>query len=311
TTTIQQHIKNHLLRMASKLGFITLFLVFLLLAGNTSARKDKAGEYWRGVMNDQPLPESINSMIVAEPLQSNSDDDNGVHCTDDAIHVMKFTEEIVSQPQISSYGEDVKLGKYAMNIKNEPQISNYGNNVKTADKFIRDVESQPQISNYDHNNAKFLMDLESSQPQISSYGAAKHESNKFLRDIMPQPQISRYDDNYIELGKVEGGINHQLTGTSTGKFVRNIESQPQISKYSDDSTPNNKFVKDLKSQPQISSYGVKNIQNKLKKDIMPQPQISRYDDNGVAGSKTAQASEKDVTQELVELVEEIVRVVVV
>ncbi|KAK4798795.1 hypothetical protein SAY86_031121 [Trapa natans] len=51
-------------------AFIVLFSL-LLLVSLIHARKDPAGDYWKKVMKDQPIPEAIKNLMVHPENRSN------------------------------------------------------------------------------------------------------------------------------------------------------------------------------------------------------------------------------------------------
>ncbi|KAL4346760.1 hypothetical protein GQ457_17G002460 [Hibiscus cannabinus] len=166
--------------MKSFLPFFA-FLSLLLLAGTIAAAKKDAGEYWRAVTKDQPMPEALRGLVRVEAASAGS---NGkAHCDTPAGFELKeekiivedfghrgtekksaFADDFEPRPNVSAYGDDENLKLMAMTLKGKkssssfaedfeprPNISAYGDDVKLKGKaksFTGDFEQEPNVSVY-------------------------------------------------------------------------------------------------------------------------------------------------------------------
>ncbi|KAJ8767186.1 hypothetical protein K2173_013583 [Erythroxylum novogranatense] len=166
-------------------SYSALYFSFLLLlfSNSINARKD-VGEYWRGVMKDQPMPEAIRGLARDQPALSNSHDRTKCHSTDTTE-----TSQSWPRPNLSVYDNDAGLKAekkfYADDI--EPRLSataysEYHDNdagLKAEKKFYADdIEPRPSAtaySEYHDNDAglkaekKFSADNIEPRPSITAY----------------------------------------------------------------------------------------------------------------------------------------------
>ena len=139
----------------SQLSLIIFFLSFLVQFASTAveSRNDPAGEYWRAVMKDQPMPKPIHALIVhhsdsVTPKNSNKKTD----CHNE-IHHNSFTDDFEPTPNVSAYPDaDAELaGTATKDFKPyRAEASVYEGNVgpKAEKKFAQDFEPGPHASRY-------------------------------------------------------------------------------------------------------------------------------------------------------------------
>ncbi|CAN1173261.1 hypothetical protein LINPERHAP2_LOCUS30565 [Linum perenne] len=130
------------------LAFLTLFIMFLLGSNPTDARKGIAASeyYWKDVMNGQPLPESIKSLVVEESTVATKESDvansdhKGAECeTDHEVVLELAAEKIELQPKITDQHNDITPSKFVKDIKSQPQLSIYGKEAKPS-KFATEMK---------------------------------------------------------------------------------------------------------------------------------------------------------------------------
>ncbi|GMJ06893.1 hypothetical protein HRI_004358500 [Hibiscus trionum] len=144
------------------------FLSLLLLADTIAAARKDAGEYWRAVMKDQPMPEALQGIVRVEAVSAGHSGElkEELIIIEDFERPMKleedekkstFADDIEPRPNISAYGEDGDLkGKkpssFAEDIEPRPNISAYGGDgggFKGEEKpFASDFEQEPNIAVY-------------------------------------------------------------------------------------------------------------------------------------------------------------------
>ncbi|KAL4346740.1 hypothetical protein GQ457_17G002490 [Hibiscus cannabinus] len=152
--------------MKSFLPFFA-FLSLLLLTDTIAAARKDAGEYWRAVMKDQPMPEAIRGLVRVEAASVSSGElKEELIIIEDFEQPMRpkedekkstFADDIEPRPNISAYGDDANLkGKksssFAEDFEPRPNISAYGEDgdgLKGEKKpFASDFEQEPNISVY-------------------------------------------------------------------------------------------------------------------------------------------------------------------
>ncbi|XP_022762312.1 organ-specific protein S2-like [Durio zibethinus] len=162
------------------------FLSLLLFADTIAAARKDAGEYWRAVMKDQPMPEAIEGLIRVDAVSSSSSSSSNekTNCHTPTSFELREEKIIV---------EDFERAR--------PQ----GDDRKRKPSFADDFEPRPNISAYgDDANLKgkkssaFTVDFEP-RPNVSSYGedgdaGLKGEKKSFTSDFEPGPNILIYHD---------------------------------------------------------------------------------------------------------------------
>ncbi|XP_061363603.1 organ-specific protein S2-like [Gastrolobium bilobum] len=100
--------------------FALLVFFFLLLVANLSyARKDQ-GDYWKNMMNDQPMPEAIRDLLVQDPKVSDAGKDHFIRDFDIKPNIILYHTHVVSKKQkqkqkafVKNYQEGLKLKSFA------------------------------------------------------------------------------------------------------------------------------------------------------------------------------------------------------
>ncbi|GAB4837923.1 hypothetical protein Ancab_027451 [Ancistrocladus abbreviatus] len=137
--------------MKSSLVFSVLSL--LLFTVTIEGRKDP-GEYWKGIMNDQQMPEAIKGFMH----DGDQETEKTKHCLDqiDAVHhgdEKSFDKDFEPRPNVSVYhGEVVPDEKksFVKDFEPRPNVSVYHDGVASEDKksFAKDFEPRPNVSVY-------------------------------------------------------------------------------------------------------------------------------------------------------------------
>ncbi|KAL4354736.1 hypothetical protein GQ457_06G002210 [Hibiscus cannabinus] len=177
----------------------------------TAARKD-AGEYWRAIMKDQPMPEALKELVRVEAASVGSQEKTkcsthaSIELKEDKIIVEDFerpirpkgdgkkptfSDEFEPWPSATAYGDDAKLKrekKLSSTNDLEPWPSVYGDDVKLKGvkklSFTSDFEPWPSASVYS-DDAKLK-----GEKKLS-----------FTSDFEPWPSASAYGDD----AKLKGG----------------------------------------------------------------------------------------------------------
>ncbi|OIT28078.1 PREDICTED: organ-specific protein S2-like [Nicotiana attenuata] len=134
--------------MKSLVALILLFSL-ALYTSSTNARKDP-GEYWRAVMQDEPMPEAIKHLMPhnSVPLSKEKTD-----CyTSTAVRAEAFEP----RPNISVYHDDAKLKEaykslFTKDFEPRPNVTGYHDDdagLKQEKSFAEDFEPRPNISMY-------------------------------------------------------------------------------------------------------------------------------------------------------------------
>ncbi|KAE9593328.1 hypothetical protein Lal_00029242 [Lupinus albus] len=81
-------------------SIFALFLVFsLLLVANLSYAIKHEGEYWKNIMKDQPMPETIKDLLVQDPQVLDSGKDHFIRDFDIRPNVILYHTHVVSKKQ--------------------------------------------------------------------------------------------------------------------------------------------------------------------------------------------------------------------
>ena len=122
------------------------------LANTIDARPDP-GEYWQGVMKDQPMPEAIQGLIhqggSVSPVSNKKRD---CHTSTDAKE-KPFVKDFEPRPNLSAYSDDTKLTgekSFVKDFEPRPNVSAYGDDAGLKDEkaFVKDFEPRPNVSVY-------------------------------------------------------------------------------------------------------------------------------------------------------------------
>ncbi|KAK2633318.1 hypothetical protein Ddye_003869 [Dipteronia dyeriana] len=230
--------------------------LLLLFASITDARKD-LGEYWRAVMKEQSMPESIQGLIPesdhdhqkADDCQTseNSEVKKEIYVDD---HSSKPTGEINYEWRrdvIKAPVEKISFVKDFDPVK--PDVSIYDNGVEPIAKrfFVKDFEPvKPDVSIYDNGiklieKRSFVKDFEPVKPDVSIYDndIKLYEKRSFVKDFEPvKPDVSIYDNGIKPIGK--------------RFFVKDFEPvKPDVSIYENDIKPTKDFSSTKNFDPRL------------------------------------------------------------
>ncbi|KAH7835772.1 hypothetical protein Vadar_029691 [Vaccinium darrowii] len=145
--------------MGSLFTFFTIFS--LVLFGSTIDARPDSGDYWKGVMEDQPMPEAIHSLLhqaSVSPLSTTKQTDchtpsaTGYH--DDSTKLMgekSFVNDFEPRLNVSVYHDDAGLKEEKSFVKDfepRPNVSVYHDDVglKGEMSFVKDFEPRPNVS---------------------------------------------------------------------------------------------------------------------------------------------------------------------
>ncbi|XP_027356410.1 organ-specific protein S2-like [Abrus precatorius] len=81
-------------------SIIPFFIVFsLLLVVNLSYARKDMGDYWKNMMNGQPMPEAIKDLLVQDPQVSDARKDHFVRDFDIRPNIILYHKHVVSKRQ--------------------------------------------------------------------------------------------------------------------------------------------------------------------------------------------------------------------
>ncbi|GMJ03537.1 hypothetical protein HRI_004022900 [Hibiscus trionum] len=132
--------------MKSFLPFLA-FVSLLLFADTIAAARKDAGEYWRAVTKDQPMPEALKELVRVEAASEEK-----TKCTTPASIELKEEKIIVEdfKRPVKAKG-DGKNSTFSDDFKPEPNLSAYGDDAGLKGKkksFTSDFEPEPNLSVY-------------------------------------------------------------------------------------------------------------------------------------------------------------------
>ncbi|KAL4354579.1 hypothetical protein GQ457_06G002220 [Hibiscus cannabinus] len=183
--------------MKSFLPFFAFLSLLLFADSITAARKD-AGEYWRAVMKDQPMPQALKELVRVEE-KTKCSTPASIELKEDKIIVedferpirpkgdgnkSTFSDDFEPWPSASAYGDDAKLkgekkSSFTSDFEPWPSASAYGDDAKLKGKkksFSSDFEPWPSASAYG-DDAKL-----------------EGEKKSFTGDFKPEPNLSVYQN---------------------------------------------------------------------------------------------------------------------
>ncbi|PON84898.1 Organ specific protein [Trema orientale] len=154
--------------MKSPCAVILSLFSLLLLAISTESRKDPAGEYWKNVMKDQPIPKAVHGLISSSSSSTSSHDSNEkANCHENN---RAFTKNFEPTPNISAYPDD------------SAKESTTRDNV-----FTRNFEPTPNVSAYPD-------DTTAETSTKDNLVATNKENKQYAESFEPRPNISVYSD---------------------------------------------------------------------------------------------------------------------
>ncbi|XP_058190634.1 organ-specific protein P4-like isoform X2 [Rhododendron vialii] len=170
--------------MGSLFAFFILFS--LVLFGSTIDARPDSGEYWKGVMKDQPMPEALHGLLPrgsVSPLSTTAKTDchTSTEATNNDQTAKTYVKDFEPRPSTTGYHDDsTKLTgekSFANDFEPRPNVSAYSNDAGLKEKksFVNDFEPRPNVSAYPDD-------------------AGLKEKKSFVKDFEPRPNISVYDD---------------------------------------------------------------------------------------------------------------------
>ncbi|XP_021684475.2 organ-specific protein P4-like [Hevea brasiliensis] len=163
-------------------ALVVPLVLLLSILSSSNARKD-VGEYWRGVMEDKPMPEAIQKILQAADEKANchttknfepNRPDVSIYHNDQYLKEgkpfdKKFTlNDFEPRPDVSIYHDDVGLkGEIEMPLKEK--------------SFFKDLELIPDVSIY-HND----ISLKAKKPL---------DETSFVKEFEPRPDVSIYHND--------------------------------------------------------------------------------------------------------------------
>ncbi|XVF01120.1 hypothetical protein REPUB_Repub04eG0060700 [Reevesia pubescens] len=159
--------------MKSFLSFFA-FLSLLLFADTVAAARKDAGEYWRAVMKDEPMPEALEGLVQIDAVSSSSNEKTNCHTPATSFELKEekiivedferprpkkksFADDFEPRPNVSAYGDDddlkgEKSSSFAKDFEPRPNVSAYGDDAdlkgEKSSSFAKDFEPRPNVSAY-------------------------------------------------------------------------------------------------------------------------------------------------------------------
>ncbi|KAJ9159922.1 hypothetical protein P3X46_025373 [Hevea brasiliensis] len=149
-------------------ALVVPLVLLLSILSSSNARKD-VGEYWRGVMEDKPMPEAIQKILQAADEKANCHTTKNFEPNQGKPFDKKFTlNDFEPRPDVSIYHDDVGLkGEIEMPLKEK--------------SFFKDLELIPDVSIY-HND----ISLKAKKPL---------DETSFVKEFEPRPDVSIYHND--------------------------------------------------------------------------------------------------------------------
>ncbi|XP_019249002.1 PREDICTED: organ-specific protein S2-like [Nicotiana attenuata] len=134
--------------MKSHVALILLFSL-ALYTNKTDARKDP-GEYWRGVMKYEPMPEAIKNLMPRHSVPLSKEK------TDCYTSSSVGGEAFEPRPNLSVYHDDAKMKEaekslFTKDSEPRPSATQYHDDdtgLKQENSFAKDFEPRPNLSVY-------------------------------------------------------------------------------------------------------------------------------------------------------------------
>ncbi|KAE9447269.1 hypothetical protein C3L33_20843, partial [Rhododendron williamsianum] len=155
--------------MGSLFAFFILFS--LVLFGSTIDARPDSGEYWKGVMKDQPMPEVLHGLLPrgsVSPLSTAAKTDchTSTEATNNDQIAKTYAEDFEPRPSATGYHDDTYPDDAGL---------------KEKKSFVKDFEPRPNVSAY-HDDA-----------------GLKGEKKSFVKDFEPRPNVSVYHSRCLEI----------------------------------------------------------------------------------------------------------------
>ncbi|KAK3022021.1 hypothetical protein RJ639_047411 [Escallonia herrerae] len=156
-------------------------LVTAMIAGTEEARPNP-GEYWQGIMKDQPMPEAIQGFIHRGTVTPLSNKKVDCHTSTEGRNNIQLADqekpsgdEFEPRPNVSVYHDDEKLTEDKSFVQEfEPRPAYHDDEKLTEDKsFVQEFEPRPNVSAYDDD-------------------ANLKEDKSYVKDFEPRPNLIRF-----------------------------------------------------------------------------------------------------------------------
>ncbi|XWS54891.1 hypothetical protein CRYUN_Cryun10bG0128700 [Craigia yunnanensis] len=194
--------------MKSFLYFFS-FLSLLLFADTIAAARKDAGEYWKAVMKDEPMPEAIKGLVQIDAVSSSNEKTDCHTPTSFEIKEEKIIVEDFERPRPNK--GDEKKKSFADDFEPRPNVSAYGDDAN--------------LNEGDEKKKSFADDFEP-RPNVSAYGndadLKGEKSSSYAKDFEPRPNVSAYGDD------------DDLKGEKSSSYAKDFEPRPNLSAYGGD-----------------------------------------------------------------------------
>ncbi|XWS54894.1 hypothetical protein CRYUN_Cryun10bG0129000 [Craigia yunnanensis] len=217
--------------MKSFLSFFS-FLSLLLFADTIAAARKDAGEYWKAVMKDEPMPEAIKGLVRIDAVSSSNEKTDCHTPTSFEIKEEKIIVEDFERPRPNK--GDEKKKSFADDFEPRPNLSSYGDDAdlkgEKSSSYAKDFEPRPNLSAYGDD-----ADLKG------------EKSSSYAKDFEPRSNLSAYGDDA------------DLKGEKSSSYAKDFEPRPNLSAYGDDADLKGEkslsYAKDFEPRPNLSAYG--------------------------------------------------------
>ncbi|KAG4967078.1 hypothetical protein JHK87_032729 [Glycine soja] len=85
--------------LSKKMKSFAFFVVFSLLVVNLSYARKDMGDYWKNMMNGQPMPEAIKDLLVQDPQVSDAVKDHFIRDFDIKPNIILYHTHVVPNKQ--------------------------------------------------------------------------------------------------------------------------------------------------------------------------------------------------------------------
>ncbi|CAA2998968.1 Hypothetical predicted protein [Olea europaea subsp. europaea] len=272
--------------MNTRTSSVFFLLSLVLISSVIDARKDP-GEYWKSIMNGEPMPKAITDRIQdSNHFMRNFDTKANVIIYHSHVHSAKTKpssqEELCEGSKSRDMPQQAKKQELSVHCayKESNSMCQESNpHTATASKAERKrgkdernrCSSGGFLSSSDNQDKPFVQEFEP-KPSAKAYRDDKLKNERaFVKDFEPRPSATSY---------LEDKLKYERT------FTTNFEPRPRATTYHHDKS----FVKDFEPRPNVSSYTDDGEQGKGKSFVTafePRPNVSAYiDDVGLNEKKT-------------------------
>ncbi|XP_031284977.1 uncharacterized protein LOC116143675 [Pistacia vera] len=233
--------------------FFTLFtLSFLLFASSAEARKD-LGEYWKDVMKDKPMPQSIQNLVhVHSAMSAASNQKANIVGQEEGKPLVK---DLNHQPEST---DDQK--SFVKNFKANPIFYPAYSNAKPTDKesFVKNFKPNPifypAYAKAAADKKSFAKNFEASpifypvyaKPAADKKSFAKNfEASPIFYPVYAKPAVDKksFAKNFVASPVFYPAYAAYSKSTNDNSFVKDSELKPTTK-----NTKEKPFVKDSETQ---------------------------------------------------------------